>query len=209
MAALAQQPIGEYLDALAAHQPTPGGGAAAGLHLAQGAALLAMVARFTSGPAYREAEQRAAQIAADADRLRSDALAVAEDDQRVFAAVIAAYRLPREDDAQRAARSAAIEETTGAAAQPPLDAIRLAEQILALAEELVALGNRRVLSDVAAAAEAARAALGTAVVTLEINANALPDGPRRRQLAQGVADADEDMAAADRISRLVRRELAA
>ena len=168
-----------------------------------------MVARFTSGPAHRTAEQRAAQIAADADRLRAAALTVAEDDQRVFAAVIAAYRLPREDDAQRAARSAAIEEATSAAAQPPLDAILLAEQILALAEELMALGNRRVLSDVAAAAEAARAALGTALVTLEINAGALPDGPRRSQLAQGISDAEEDMAAADRISRMVRRELVA
>ncbi|GAA1406062.1 hypothetical protein AUR04nite_17020 [Glutamicibacter uratoxydans] len=208
MPVISELSIQDYLAGLSSNEPTPGGGAAAGLHLAQGAALVAMVARFSTGSRYRDVEERALEIARLADELRDGAVQVAQDDQLVFAQVIAAYRLPRADDEQRAARAAAIEDATIKASMPQFESVSLAEQILALAEELVKIGNRSVLSDVAAAAEAARAALGTAVVTMEINANSLKTQALREKLAEAVTEAEEDMALADQISRKVRRELA-
>lgn len=208
MTAISQQSIQDYLQGLSSNEPTPGGGAAAGLHLAQGAALVAMVARFTTGARFSLVQEQALDIAAQADDLRQQAVQVAEEDQRVFAQVIAAYRMPRADEAAAALRAEAIENATVEAAQPQLDSVSLAEQILTLAEQLVSIGNRSVLSDVAAAAEAARAALGTAVVTMEINANSLRGESMRQKLAEAVNDAEEDMVLADEISRKVRKELA-
>src|SRR6516164_4256780 len=88
--------IAAYLDRLAARVPAPGGGAAAALHAAQAAALLAMVARYSDGERY-DAEMMN-RIAAEADVLREDALALAEADTAAFAAVAEAYKLPRETE---------------------------------------------------------------------------------------------------------------
>ena len=49
---IGSETISDYVARLASRQPTPGGGAAAALHAAQGAALVAMVARYTSGAKY-------------------------------------------------------------------------------------------------------------------------------------------------------------
>ena len=51
---IASQSVDRYLDRLASGDPTPGGGAAAALHAAQGAALVAMVARFTTGARFAD-----------------------------------------------------------------------------------------------------------------------------------------------------------
>ena len=96
------QTIGVFLDQLAARVPAPGGGATAGLQAAQSAALLAMVARYSDGPRY-DAELMG-RIAADADELRGEALALAEADVDAFGAVAKAYRLPRETAGEQAAR---------------------------------------------------------------------------------------------------------
>src|SRR5208337_1608442 len=91
--------IAAFLDQLAARVPAPGGGATAALHAAQAAALLAMVARYSTGPRY-DAEL-INRIVTEADELREDALALAEADADAFSAVARAYQLPRETEAER------------------------------------------------------------------------------------------------------------
>ena len=66
--------IDTYLDRLAARHPTPAGAAVAALSLAQGAALLVMVARFRLDP------DRAARDVARAEGVREAALRLAEAD---------------------------------------------------------------------------------------------------------------------------------
>ena len=88
--------ITDFLDQLAARLPAPGGGATAALHAAQAAALLAMVARYSDGPKYDAGLMN--RIVTQADALREDALALAEDDENAFRAVAEAYRLPRSTD---------------------------------------------------------------------------------------------------------------
>lgn len=202
---IAQEEIGSYLTRLASREPTPGGGAAGGLHLAQGAALLAMVARYSTGKNFQDVQERAELIAAQADDLISRSVKMADEDEEVFAAVIGSYQLPRLDDAQKVARTEAIQKATVDATGPQLDTVKIAGSIIELASELVGIGNRNVLSDVAAAAESARAALGTAVVTLEINIKSLSDHETRNQLTQAVNAAESGMKRAEEISLRVRQ----
>ncbi|MGC0269500.1 cyclodeaminase/cyclohydrolase family protein [Glutamicibacter soli] len=206
---IARLTIEDYLHRLASREPTPGGGAAAGLHLAQAAALLGMVARFTTGQRYREVESRAEGIAEASDRLRERSIQLAERDELVFAAVISAYRLPREDPEQQQERTRSIEQATILAADPQLDVLDIGTQIISLAEQLLEFGNRMVLSDVAASADAARAGLGTAVVTMEINARSLHTTEVVERLGAAVQQAEQAMCRADRISAAVRKALAA
>src|SRR5579862_1380864 len=98
-------PIGAWLAALASSDPAPGGGAAAALEAAMAAALVEMVCNLTIGkPAYADAEDAVTAIRDRATALRQRALALAAEDAEAFAAVIDAYRLPREADEERATR---------------------------------------------------------------------------------------------------------
>jgi formiminotetrahydrofolate cyclodeaminase len=201
--------ISGFLERLAARQPTPGGGASAALHAAQGAALLGMVARYTTGAKYTEHREAIERIITATDELRAAALQLARDDATAFAAVADACRLPEETDEAKAARSAAIATALVGAAWPPSEVIGVAEQLVTAAEGLLPVGNRTVLSDIAAAVEAARAAASTARVSIEANLNGITDDRARAELTEVAAEVDGITARADRVTATVRGELTA
>src|ERR1700691_4506367 len=161
--------IGDFLDRLADRVPAPGGGASAALQTAQGAALLAMVARFSTGEEYAEHRETIERIITEADELRAIALRLGQADIEAFGAVADAYRLPKTTEAEESERAAAVDKALTGAIWPPAKLIGVAGMVVDLAGALVTIGNRNVLSDLAAAAEAARAAVATARVTVEIN----------------------------------------
>lgn len=196
-----------FLSQLAAKVPAPGGGAAAGLEAAQAAALLAMVARYSDGPKYAEHAALIAHVLAEADKLIGDSIALAEADADAFAAVAGAYKLPKDTEPAKQARSAAIAAALAGAARPPADVIGASLRLAELAEELLPAGNRNVITDVAAAAEAARAAACTARVNVEVNLRGIADATLRAELTEKAAIADRVTAIAERVTTAVRAEV--
>jgi methenyltetrahydrofolate cyclohydrolase len=199
------QTIEAFLGQLAARVPAPGGGATAALHAAQAAALLAMVARYSDGARY-DAELMG-RVVTTADKLRDEALMLAEADATAFGAVAEAYRLPKDTAEQLAARSAAIAEAVAGAAGPPAAVVEVARELTGLAEELLPAGNRNVITDVAAAAEAARAAAVTARVNIEVNLRSIKDPAIAAELRAAAAVTDEITERADRVVAAVREEI--
>ena len=197
--------IAAFLDQLAARVPAPGGGATAALHAAQAAALIAMVARYSHGARYNA--ELMDRIITEADELRQDALALAEADAEAFGAVAQAYRLPRETEQEQQDRSAAISAALGGAARPPADVVRTALLVTSLAEELLPAGNRAMITDVAAGAEAARAAAVTARLIIEVNLKGITDPMLRDEFAATATAADTVIARADQIVAAVRAEI--
>jgi methenyltetrahydrofolate cyclohydrolase len=197
--------IAAFLDQLAARVPAPGGGATAALHAAQAAALIAMVARYSHGARYNA--ELMDRIITEADELRQDALALAEADAEAFGAVAEAYRLPRETEQEQQDRSAAISAALGGAARPPADVVRTALLVTSLAEELLPAGNRAMITDVAAGAEAARAAAVTARLIIEVNLKGITDPMLRDEFAATATAADTVIARADQIVAAVRAEI--
>jgi methenyltetrahydrofolate cyclohydrolase len=198
--------IAAFLDQLAARVSAPGGGATAALHAAQAAALLAMVARYSDGPRYDAGLMN--RIVTEADALREDALALADADAKAFSAVAEAYRLPRTTERETSARSAAISSALAGAARPPADVVRTALLLVSLAEDLLAAGNRSVITDVAAAAEAARAAAVTARLILEVNLKGITDPVLAEEFGAAAAAAGPVAERADAIVAAVRAEIA-
>ncbi|MBF6470212.1 MULTISPECIES: cyclodeaminase/cyclohydrolase family protein [Nocardia] len=166
--------LAQYLSDLAAKLPAPGGGAVAALHAAQAAALVAMVARYTTRA--KDAENRPVvdRIIEAADEARGRALALADADAAAFTAVGAAYKLPKETPEDLAARTAAINAALIEAARVPAAVIDEADEVLSLAAELFPIGNPNVVTDIGAAAAACRAAATTSQLNIEINVASLP-----------------------------------
>lgn len=202
-----EQNIGEFLDRLADRVPAPGGGAVAALHAAQAAALLAMVARYSSGKKYDAHADVIDSVLSAADDLRLRALGYAEDDEAAFTAVAEAYKLPKETDDEKIERSRVIEARLVEAVRPPAAVVGAALRLVELAEQLLPVGNPNVITDVAAAAEAARAAATTARVNIEINLAGITD-PERVEEFTAITDlVDALTARADQVTAAVRAEI--
>jgi formiminotetrahydrofolate cyclodeaminase len=201
--------LGDFLDRLADRVPAPGGGAVAALHAAQGAALLGMVARYTTGERYAAHQVTIGRIITEVDELRGIALRLAEADADAFTAVTDAYALPKSTDEEKAARSAAIGQALVNAAWPPAQVISVAGMVVDLAEALAAIGNPNIISDVAAAAEAARAAAATARVNVEINLAGITDEQASLEMIAETGKADDIIARAEQVTAAVRDRIRA
>lgn len=173
--AFGSRSLGDYLGELAAKVPAPGGGAVAALHAAQAAALVAMVARYTMRAKDAEHREAVDRIVAAADAARERSLALADADAAAFTAVGAAYRLPKDTEAQTEQRSVAITAALLEAARVPAAVVDEADEVLTLAAELLPIGNPNVVTDIGAAADAARAAATSSRLNIEINLVSLPD----------------------------------
>jgi glutamate formiminotransferase/formiminotetrahydrofolate cyclodeaminase len=178
-----------FLDAVAADTPAPGGGSVAALAGALAAALAAMVGRLTLGkPKYAEVEAEMEPLVAEAERLRQALTARIAEDTAAFEAVMAAYRLPRRTDEEKAARKAAIQAALAQAAKVPLATARDAVAALELAHTAARAGNANAITDAGTAAWMARAAVAGAALNVRINAVALDD---REQAAAWLAELAE------------------
>ena len=115
--------------------------------------------------------------------------------------------MPKETTELLQARSAAIAEALIGVARPPADVIRTARRLIELTEGLLPAGNRNVITDVAAAAEAARAAAVTARVNIEVNLRGIKDSAIRAELGATAGLTDQIIARADEIVAAVRDEI--
>ena len=183
----------DFIQALASAQPTPGGGSAAAVAGAMGTGLLIMVAGLprTRG----NSDEERAELAAVRERLLplADALErCADHDSEAFNAVMAAYRLPKSSDEEKAARKAAITSAMRAATEAPLDTLRLAVEALESAETVATMGNPSAASDAGVGAGLLLAAANGAAANVRIN-------------LEGLADVDYRAAATQRMDRLLAR----
>jgi formiminotetrahydrofolate cyclodeaminase len=204
-----EEPIGAWLDALASSAPAPGGGAAGALEVAIAAALVEMVCNLTIGkPAYAEHEATMTEARARAGAIRGTAVSLAAEDAAAFDAVIAAYRLPRDTDAEAEARAARIQEALATAADVPRRTAAAASEVLDLAEWIVPGANPNVVSDAAAAAGAARGALQASLVNIDANRASIRDRALVDELDEAARTIGRDLERADAIVAAVRERMA-
>ena len=202
------QTVGEWLDALASDAPAPGGGAAAAMNAAIGAALVSMVCNLTIGkPKYAAYAETMTHALAEATELRHRALQLADDDAAAFDAVVAAYKLPKESEEDKQERSAAIQRALVGAAEVPLRTAEVAATVIALAAVIEEGANVNVLSDVAVAAASARAALDSAALNVEVNLASMGDAALRESLAGRLAAHLTARQRADDVVRVVRERI--
>ena len=168
--------VSEFLNALASPTPTPGGGTAAAFAGAMGASLLAMVAGLTKTRTGADAERLPLVLAGSAlTPLRRRLASLADEDSAAFDEVMAAYRLPKASDEQKAARLRAIETGLTHASTVPLDTLRACADALEQAEAVARCGSVSAACDVSVAVGLLEAAAAGADANVRINLDGLRD----------------------------------
>ena len=171
------QAIGAFLDDLASERSTPGGGGAAAISGAMGAALVSMVCNLTIGkPKYVEVEAEMKEVLAASEKLRAELTKAIGDDVKAFDAVMGAYGLPKgETDDEKAARTAKIQAALKEATDVPLECARLCAEVVKLSAVTAEKGNLNVVSDAGVAVQSAYAGLMSAALNVRVNAKSIKD----------------------------------
>jgi formiminotetrahydrofolate cyclodeaminase len=186
---LADRSVAGFLQILASDAPTPGGGAVAAIAGATGAALIAMVGRLTVGkPGFEQVESRMRELVALADAAVTDLEALADRDAHAFDGVMVAFKMPKDTEEQRAARSSAIQAGYRDAASVPREVARRSADLLPLAIESIGSGNPQAASDGLSAAASLHCAVLCAIANVEINAGSLKDEAARDALMAEAVD---------------------
>jgi formiminotetrahydrofolate cyclodeaminase len=168
--------IEQFLAALASQSATPGGGSAAAIIGAMGAALVSMVCNLTIGKKkYAEVEGEMRDVLAKSEALRVKLIGMIEDDVRAFDAVMGAYGMPKESDADKAKRDQAIQAALKLATDVPMACARAARQVIDIAATASDKGNLNVISDAGVGVLAGYAALRSAALNVFTNARMITD----------------------------------
>ena len=180
----ADHSISAFVDALASPEPTPGGGTAAAVAGSIAAALLMMVAGLPKTRGNTDAERvQLTEARAALKSVRDRLLVLADDDTAAYNRVVAAYRLPKGSDAEKAARKQAIADGMHAATETPLETLRTAAEGAAHARVIAQFGNPSAASDVRVALELLEAAAAGAAANVETNLGGLQDDAYRKTAA--------------------------
>jgi formiminotetrahydrofolate cyclodeaminase len=165
-----------FLDNVASASPAPGGGSVAALAGALGSALTAMVCNLTIGKKkYAAVEGEMRQILSQAEHLRELFTALVDKDTAAFNKVMEAFSLPKDSEAGKTLRAAAIREATKEATLVPLEVMRHCIDGLALAQIVAARGNANSSSDAGVSALMLNAACESAALNVRINLAGMGD----------------------------------
>jgi formiminotetrahydrofolate cyclodeaminase len=184
MTSFAKQTLADFLAALAAPTPAPGGGAAAAVSGATAAALVEMVAGLSLKKSPESADAALQQrTAAQMAVIRGELLALADDDANAYDTFIQAMRLPKIDESEREERSRAMSAAAERAAEIPLQTLRAITSIAEAARLLTGRSLASAASDLEVALRFARAAGLSAAENIEVNLPFIDNPERRATLA--------------------------
>jgi len=181
MEKLAALKVNSFTEILASDAPAPGGGSAAALEGALGAALTAMVCRLTADKKqYVQHRGEILEIQSRAEELRERFVDVMDRDTEAFMLVSAAFAMPKATDEEKQARSAAIQAGLVKCTETPFEMMELACQTLELTAALPGRFNESAASDLGVSALSLRAGIQGAWLNVLINVGSLKD----RELAE-------------------------
>lgn len=193
------QPLRHFMDKLASKSPEPGGGSVAALTGALGAALVSMVANLTLGKEkYLSVQPRIEQLLEESEKLRAELQDLIQKDTEAYGALSAVYKMPKASDAEKAARSAKMQEALKWACQVPYEIGKKSLETAKLAQRAADIGNVGAVSDAGVAVLLAQACAQSAALNVKINVNSIKDDAYNKETWTGMQDILKQVAALEK-----------
>lgn len=184
----------QFSDVTAGSDPVPGGGSVSALAGAISASLAKMVANLTIGrKKYAEVESEMMEVAKKAEEIRQHLLNAIDRDSDAYNLVAEAFKMPKETDEQKAARSAKIQEATKVAAQVPMEVAKTTYELIPLIETVVMKGNQNAITDGCIAMMNCRLGVLGALLNVRINLGGLKDEAFVKELADECERLEKDI----------------
>jgi methenyltetrahydrofolate cyclohydrolase len=148
-------PLERFLEMLAAREPVPGGGGAAAVSVALGAALVAMAARFSGGRL-----DDAGDLARKADDLGTAVQSLVEKDAAAYSRVLEIYR---------SSDRSGLHDALSAASDVPLSIAIAGAEVSELGVSIADSGNPNLHGDAVTAVLLAEAGTRAAALLVDLN----------------------------------------
>jgi glutamate formiminotransferase/formiminotetrahydrofolate cyclodeaminase len=165
-----------FANETASESPAPGGGSISAYVGALGISLATMVANLSSHKkGWDERWEEFSAYAAKGQQLKDALLLMVDEDTNAFNAIMSAFGLPKGNDAEKKARTAAIQVATKKAIEVPFKVMELCYATFDIIEAMAKDGNPNSVTDAGVGALCARAAIHGAFLNVKINASGLKD----------------------------------
>lgn len=181
----------EYIAVTASGEPTPGGGSVAALVGSLGGALTNMVSNLTVGKkAYEELsdeiKSEIVENSNEVEKLIEELSGIVDEDTKAFDKVMEAFKLPKETDEEKLARTKAIQEGYKIALEVPLRCAEKCLRILELQEVFANYGNVNAITDVGVGTLLAYSGLEGALFNVTINLGSIKDEEFKKEISAKV-----------------------
>ncbi len=185
--------VQEFIAKVAGSDPVPGGGSVSALNAALAASLSKMVTNLTIGrKKYAEKEELMMGLATEMEKAIPDFLADVDADSDAYNQVFSAFKLPKETDEEKAARSEAIQKATRVAIDVPLEVARKVLRIMDSISQIALEGNQNAVTDACVAMMSARTAVLGASLNVRINFSSLKDTAYVEQVTAEVEEMERE-----------------
>ena len=170
----------KFLDVVDSNSPAPGGGSVSALASSLGASLARMVAHLSFGKKKYEAlpDDVKAKFVANFDELlkiKNELNDLIDRDSEAYNTVMAAYKLPKETDEEKAARNAKIQKSLKYAIQTPYDIVVLSGKAISLLGEILANGNQNAITDIGVGTMLLMVGLEGGILNVKVNLTSIED----------------------------------
>ncbi|MEG1762128.1 MAG: glutamate formimidoyltransferase [Bacteroidales bacterium] len=165
-----------FANETSSESPAPGGGSISAYMGSLGASLATMVANLSSHKAgWDERWEEFSQWAEKGQKLKDELLFLVDEDTNAFNKIMDAFGLPKGTDAEKVARTQAIQDATKFAIEVPFHTMQKAYETFDLIKAMIEIGNPNSVTDAGVGALCARSAVIGAHLNVKINAAGLKD----------------------------------
>jgi formiminotetrahydrofolate cyclodeaminase len=193
------QPIRHFLDKLASKSPEPGGGSVAALTGSLGAGLVSMVCSLTLGKEkYKDVQPQVEALIKESEKLRTEMQDLIQKDTEVYGGLSEVYKMPKNTDAEKAVRTAKMQEALKLACQVPFEIGLKSLEVANLAQRAADIGNVAAVSDAGVAVLLAQACAQSAALNVKINVNSIKDEAYNKQTWSKMQDVLKQVAALEK-----------
>ena len=189
--------VNDYVSEVLSGEPTPGGGSVAALAGSLGAALTSMVGNLTFGKkAYKELDE---EIKAEMDKNYKEVQnsikrlkEIVDEDTKAFDEVMEAFKMPKETEEEKKARTEAIQAGYKKALEVPLECAEECYKVLKLQNVFAHYGNANAITDIGVGALLAVTGLEGAILNVKINLKSIKDEEYRTSIEKKINQLMED-----------------
>ncbi len=185
--------VDQFVNELASVSPAPGGGSTAGLAGSLAASLAAMVFNLTIdnkageglAPEIIEAMKAARE---DMIKVKTEFIDLLEEDTKSFNTFMAALKLPKETDEEKAVRKAALDQAKQDITNTPEKIAKLGDKVWYAIELANQYGNPGAVSDAGVAALMLDASIKAALLNVKINLPMVKDEIKKAEYVKTMED---------------------
>lgn len=190
---LVEMDVIKFLNEVDSNSPAPGGGSVAALASSLGVSLGRMVAHLSFGKKKYEAnsdETKAAFVKNFDELLKiKDELNVLIDkDSEAYNTVMAAFKLPKETDEEKAIRNAEIQKCTKFAIQTPYDIVVLSGKAISLLGTILEYGNQNAITDIGVGTMLLMTGLEGGILNVKVNLSSIEDQEYVQKISKEIAE---------------------